>query len=346
MYITCPLCNARHELTDESPSSGVKQDVCDQCGANLIFVEGTLRRPSRSAKRTATRLENTSRSKVAGIIALVVLCVINYALLGASVLAVERSIKSSKSYQMSEAFIRSNDQIKRAIGDEMEFEFLPTARMNTGAKRSTAEFSIDVTGPLGSTVVDLRLLKKQLQWQIVEAQYVDATGQAQVLVAEETPSPGTVLVAKAPQEDWGASQQAAVALTEQRIKNLLEAVDRAANERDADGIIAHMAEDVVIDVSLQLPQEQQKFLLTREQYKSNLQQGYAAAEDYGFLRRVTKIEFAQGGQRAMVQSQTLESVSRSGSTAQIEAEETATWELRGGKPVITKVQAVARMAAL
>ncbi len=338
MNIACPLCNARLALTDESPARGLKQDVCDHCSANLVFMAAQTG-SSQGARSKRTALNGT---KVLIILALVCVTIINYTAFGAAVFGVQHAVKDSEPYKMSESFVRNSEDVKRLIGQPMEFGFFPNAQFHSNPDRSTAAFALNVQGPQGSTVVNLKLLKEEADWQIVHAHYLDPEGQARTLVAEPTDAPQPAIA----EDSAGSGRNQVAPLTRTRIERLYANIDRAANERDPEGIVTHMTEDVVIHVSLRLPHAVQDVTMTRAQYERKIKEGFAAAQDYSFLRKVTNITIAQDGERAQVQSRTLERMTVSGRVAELVGEETATVELRDGRPVITRVQTVGRMANL
>lgn len=170
-------------------------------------------------------------------------------------------------------------------------------------------------------------------------------GLRQSIKAAETKG-STLRVFKQPQASTHA--QGGSHLRENQIQTLFQSVDRAANERNVTAIMAYLSDDVVITASLQLPSPNptKTLTFTRDQYRQTLRQTFATAKEYGFLRKVTRIAIAQDGKSAQVASQTLESVTIAGSTTQVQGQETVTLELREGKPLITKVQAVGNVEIL
>ncbi len=345
--VTCPLCHAPHDLSDLDPSLDVQQDVCPECSANLVLVGETLPTPSSPATKNEARSGRVAGKRKEAplivVIGLAALSLFHYALLGAAVFGAYQSVKGSEAYKMSEAFIRSSEQVKQTVGEDMRFGTLPAWHVRSNRQRTMAKLRLDVMGSLGATVVDLDLERRGRQWRIVEARYRDATGTFQPLPTEETtPAAATVtpLPTSTPHVE-PEGQSSAPGLTENRITAVLEKLDRAANERDVEGILMHIAPDAVLHVSVEGPQQTpQRLVLTRDQYGAILQQGFDVADDYGFLRRTNRIQVAPDGQRAEVESRTLENTTTGGRTTQAESVETTTIELRDGRPMITKLNAV------
>lgn len=135
-------------------------------------------------------------------------------------------------------------------------------------------------------------------------------------------------------------------IKEEEVHTILAAVDKAAHNRNPEGVVAHMADDVIIRISMQVPFESKNFVFTRDQYKVQLQQGYDMAKAYEYGRKNTKIAIAPDGKSAKVDSQTFEAVAFQGGAARVEAQETAIFEIRNGKILITSVEATGRTELL
>ena len=194
MDIPCPLCDAYHEPSVANPSQGITQDVCKECGTNLVLVRMPVSSSGRTqtqetsspAQRKRGRAEIPARGKGLRTVLIVLLCTFNYSLLGAAIFGLQDAIKSSEAYQVSQAFVRQSDEIKDAIGNVSEFGAFPSSRIRTNGKRSIAEFDMAVTGSAGSTVVNISLVKEHdALWHIVVAQYDDELGGLHSLLTQE-----------------------------------------------------------------------------------------------------------------------------------------------------------------
>ncbi len=131
-------------------------------------------------------------------------------------------------------------------------------------------------------------------------------------------------------------------INEEQIQTVLEAVDKAANEKNADGILAHMADDVVVKLNVPNGRTSKTFSLNRDQYRRLLEEGYRVAQVYEFGRKGTRIKIARDGKRAKVSSRTYETMRNQNGSQRTDSLETATFELRNGKVVITKVESIER----
>ncbi len=194
MDIPCPLCDAYHEPSVANPSQGITQDVCKECGTNLVLVRMPVSSSGRTqtqetsspAQRKRGRAEIPARGKGLRTVLIVLLCTFNYSLLGAAIFGLQDAIKSSEAYQVSQSFVRQSDEIKDAIGNVSGFGAFPSSRIRTNGKRSIAEFDMAVTGSAGSTVVHISLVKEhEALWHIVGAQYEDEQGGLHSLLTQE-----------------------------------------------------------------------------------------------------------------------------------------------------------------
>ena len=129
-------------------------------------------------------------------------------------------------------------------------------------------------------------------------------------------------------------------ISEQEVQSVIQAVDKAANDRSVEGILTHMSDDVVVRLILTDGSKNKLYSLNRAQYAMFLEEGFKVAKEYEYGRKGTKISIAPDGKSAEVSSQTIETMTFPDGSQRSEAEETATLELRNGKVVITSVKAV------
>ncbi len=323
MHVPCPLCDALHELSDRSRTSGLTQAVCRECGANLVFVGSQV---DASGPHGAAGGTGAGRGRLFGITALLVLSILNYSLLGAAVFGIQYSITNSEAYTVAQSFLRENEEIRRTVGEQIEFGFFPTGRIQSNRQRMSAEFDIGVKGSSGSTVVLVSLIEEQNRWTIVKATYEDESGTVHSLLTETQP----ILNTRQP------------LLEERRIETLLDAYEQAVNQKNLAGILVHMADDMTFKASLQSSSETTHMTFTRSQYRLRLQQTYAAAEAYIFVREGTTITIAPDGKSAKVTFQMFEYTTFSGREWQIRGTEVMSLELRNGRPVITAVELIGK----
>ncbi len=262
--------------------------------------------------------------------ALLVLAILNYSLLGATVFGLQYSITHSEAYKVSESFLRENEDIRRTVGEQIEFGRFPSASMQSNSRQSTAEFDIGVKGSSGSTEVSMSLVKEQADWRIVKATYLDENGSVRSLLSHVQARP--VLKQRQPVPVMEAAQ----------IETILEAYDRAVNQKNLDGILVHMADDMIFEATIRSSSETVHLTFTRSEYERRLQQTYAAAKTYIFVREKTAITIAPDGRSAKVEFRMFEHTTFPGGSWEVRGTERMRVELREGRPVITHVELVGK----
>ena len=336
MFVACPICDVLHEITDTNLPEGLREEACEECGATLVLVAADAppakKRSARTSRKPAParhrRTPATDSTRAWGIAAVAILCIINYSLVGSAVFGLHYSVKNSEAYQTSESFLRENDLLKQVIGDNIEFGFLPSGKMRSNGNQPTAEFTITVTGSYRSTVAWVALVKQQQSWQVVKASYRDPSGTFQPLLAQESAFKVETL----------PPPPAESRITEQDILIVLAAYEKAVNERNVEGILAHMSYDMSFNASVHLPSEIKTFHFTRSEYQAHLQRNYNAAATYHFARTGTSISITQDGTRAKAHFQMLERSTFKSGNWRFKGTEVMHFELRGGRPVITRVE--------
>lgn len=126
-------------------------------------------------------------------------------------------------------------------------------------------------------------------------------------------------------------------LTEQTIQQMLGKMDKAIQEKDAQGVVDLMSPDVSITMNISMGGRQQSVRINRDQYLQSLKEGWAAYEDYKYQRSNLKIEIAEGSKKAVVKADILESMAIDGQVVQATTREESMVELINGKPLFTKL---------
>jgi ketosteroid isomerase-like protein len=118
-----------------------------------------------------------------------------------------------------------------------------------------------------------------------------------LLLGTMTPS-GWVTVATAHQVPDFIKQSPASKIRESQVRNILTAMETAANQKDVDGIVKYMAPNIIIKITVQLGTGSQQLSLSREQYRQYLQQGFETAQRRSSQYQNLKIQIAPNGQTA------------------------------------------------
>jgi ketosteroid isomerase-like protein len=154
-------------------------------------------------------------------------------------------------------------------------------------------------------------------WQIRKARYQDETGTLKPLW---TLFPG---------DD----------LAEAQVTSLLAELDQAANRRDVDGLVRHVAPDARMTVVVQFSGTEQELTMTRDQYRTSLRQSFAMAQEYQWTRMDTDVRLAPDGRKAVARLQGTESITTNGRRLVFALEKELTFSLQGPQPVIVSMKA-------
>lgn len=125
------------------------------------------------------------------------------------------------------------------------------------------------------------------------------------------------------------------ALTEGNIRALYDEMTSAASQRDIDGVLELMSEDVRIEISA----AKGSIELDAAKYRQLLQQGWGGLDSYSMAVAIEQIDIAADGQSATVIDTTTETMSMGGHEMSAGMRETATLRLIDGEPKITRIEA-------
>ena len=132
-------------------------------------------------------------------------------------------------------------------------------------------------------------------------------------------------------------------LTEADIERMLNQIDQAAQNHDAEGVGRHLAPQVkiTIDMSAVAPQMPTQ-RLGKAEYLAQLREGWTQVQHYSYQRGNTRITIAPGGQSASASATVRESLKMQGQMLTSVSDETTLVELIKGQPLATEVRATVR----
>ena len=81
-------------------------------------------------------------------------------------------LKESDTYNLSKEYISANLWVKQEVGNTMEFGIIQSSKVFNGAS-GKANLTIHVSGNKGEITVATTLEKKDGEWQIIKASYLD-----------------------------------------------------------------------------------------------------------------------------------------------------------------------------
>jgi ketosteroid isomerase-like protein len=131
-------------------------------------------------------------------------------------------------------------------------------------------------------------------------------------------------------------------ITEQQVNALMEEIERAANNKDVDAIIALMSKDVQLKITVEGFGPPQTMTLDREQYRTQSKQSLGMTDVYNYRRGETVINVEPDGQSAVVVADVYETTTLGKQTIGTVSRETSILGLEDGKLVITRGEAITR----
>jgi DNA-directed RNA polymerase subunit RPC12/RpoP len=158
--VECPLCGHRQ----------IRAYKCVKCGAGLRAkpaIRGEMKHEEEGKQNILSK-----RYKMLTITAVAMIILI---ILG-TIAGVFFMLKRSDAYRISETFIRSNDEIKKTVGENIRFGLIPVGSVKLAGRAGMANFKIRVKGSKGSTVVRVYLRRSQGTWRVASALYTDKFG--------------------------------------------------------------------------------------------------------------------------------------------------------------------------
>lgn len=133
-------------------------------------------------------------------------------------------------------------------------------------------------------------------------------------------------------------------ITESEILTMLNAVDRASRKGNIGGIVAPLASDVKIRMTVSTPQSpnEQVLSLTKAQYESNIRRVFRHRLAYHLERKNTRIKIYNDQKTAMVSSDMYETLTLRQGKLRAVSSEVSIVNLRNGKVVVTSIEARTR----
>ena len=133
--------------------------------------------------------------------------------------------------------------------------------------------------------------------------------------------------------------QAADRLSEENIGAMYAQLIAAAQDKDVEGVLEHMSDDV--HISIQAPADMGGGMeVDKRQYREMLTQGWDGVDDYRLKVDIQQIDIAADGQSANVRDLTTESMRIQGVQVQASTLETATLQLLDGKVKFSRIEGV------
>jgi hypothetical protein len=141
-----------------------------------------------------------------------------------------------------------------------------------------------------------------------------------------------------------AYSQSQDAITESETLAMLNAIDRAARKGNVAGLIAPMARDIKIKMTISTPgsDKEQVLNLSKDQYAFHTRRALQRRLAYQYERKNTRIKLYGDNRTALVTSDVYETLTLRQGTIRATSSEVAIVNLRNGKLVITSLEARTR----
>ena len=135
-----------------------------------------------------------------------------------------------------------------------------------------------------------------------------------------------------------AYSQTQTTITEEKALAILNSVDKATRNRNIAGIMAPLASDVKIKLTVAAQGREKEINMTRGQYELQTRQAIRKRFGYDCERKNVRVKIFGDGQSAMVSDDFYETLSASGKTVRSITAETTIFYVRQGRIVITSME--------
>ncbi len=126
-------------------------------------------------------------------------------------------------------------------------------------------------------------------------------------------------------------------LTHERIMGMFNAIERAVQRKDADGVVQHFAPGSVIRLVMPPAAGGQTVEMSVPQYKAMLTQGWAIGGASSYAVEDIQIQISEDGRSAKVTDTTVETMTVEGRTLSSRTREEFSVELIDGKARVTEL---------
>ena len=131
-------------------------------------------------------------------------------------------------------------------------------------------------------------------------------------------------------------------IAEPEVTELLNKIEAAAKNKDADSIVANMSEKVQVKAVVTAAGQTQNLSFNRDQYRDFAKKTFAVGSNYEYHRQNTQVKISADGKSATVTDETTESVTVNGQVYRSEGTEVAALVRENGKLVILYLEANGR----
>ena len=131
--------------------------------------------------------------------------------------------------------------------------------------------------------------------------------------------------------------QAAERITSEQIRQVIDATDAAAMNRDTAGIGVYLSDSFEKTIEFPYKKWMAKVKLSKEDYLTLIDEGWTNTGEYDYQRNNTEIHISPDGLSGLSHSTVTENIIQDGEKMTSKFREYATYELENGSPFITRV---------
>ena len=142
-----------------------------------------------------------------------------------------------------------------------------------------------------------------------------------------------------------ANSQSVAAITEDKVLDIINSMDRASRKGTIAGMIGPLARDVKIKMTVTAPNsaQEQVLTLTKDQYAMLTRRVMRRRIAYQVARKNTRVKVYEGGDTAMVTSDLYETLTMPEGTLHAVSSEVTVLSIRSGKILITSLESRTRI---
>lgn len=143
-----------------------------------------------------------------------------------------------------------------------------------------------------------------------------------------------------------AQQPATTRISEQQVRQILDAVQRATERRDANGILSYLAPNATLEITTESALTgSQTLRLSREEYRRYLEEGLSLIETSSSRLSNLKVRIAPNGKAAIATYQITEETTLKDQPYRVSSRttEATQFEIVQGRVLATRVKSTARL---
>jgi hypothetical protein len=131
-------------------------------------------------------------------------------------------------------------------------------------------------------------------------------------------------------------------ITESEVLDLLNKIELAAKNKDAEAVVANMSEKAEIKATVTTAGQTQTLKYNRDQYREFLKNSFVQLNNYTYSRQNTRVKIAPDGRTAIVTEEISESMTFNGQTIRTLSSEVASLAIEDGKIVTRYIEIIGK----